>query len=350
VKVLLVLVVVAAALLAVWPTRPEVPPRQSLDKYVEVGSEQGFTVESVPLGDSVSVKCIHNNFDSHRATIVFVHGFPDNFYSFSNQLMFFKDEYNVLAVSLRGYDASSAKNVSGLLNVANLAEDVILVLDYLKLFAPVHIVGHDWGSIVAQLACKAHPDRFESITMIAVPHVKRQGKAMRQHPAQFTNSWYMMFFQLPFLPEWWFSRNEFAGFEWLFRSWGNGITPNPERIASIKRTYQAGGDPVVSAIIGYYRQNIFQMLITQAKKEWGTLAPTSADGDIPKRALLLYGERDWCILPRIWELSTNRSDFREGLETVQVTDGGHFVHQEVPDQVNNLILQLVRGKQTISRL
>jgi len=349
VKVLFIFVAVVAALVALWPARPTVSPVESQDKHVEVGPEQGFTIESVPLADSARVNCIHNTFDRLRPTIVFLHGFPDNFYSFSNQLMFFKDDHNVLAVSLRGYDVSSAKNVSGLLSVANLAEDVMVVLDYFQLSAPVHVVGHDWGSIIAQLACKAHPERFESITMIAVPHVKRQGKAMRQHPAQFTNSWYMMFFQLPFLPEWWFSRNEFDGFEWLFRSWGNGIIPNPQRIASIKRTYKAGGYSVVSAIIGYYRQNIFQLLIAQAKKEWGFLPLTSADGDIPKRALLLFGERDWCILPRIGELSTNRSDFKEGLERVQVADGGHFVHQEVPDQVNKLILQIVRGK-TISRL
>jgi len=97
-------------------------------------------------------------------------------------------------------------------------------------------------------------------------------------------------------------------------------------------------------MIGYYRQNIFPMLINQAKKDWGYLPPNSADRDIPKRTLQLFGERDWCILPYIWELSTNHSDFKEGLDTVAISQAGHFLHQEFPDQVNKAILQLIRGE------
>jgi pimeloyl-ACP methyl ester carboxylesterase len=342
--------VALALLLAMWPTRPPVSPLDSQDKYVELGPQQGFDLKSVPLFSAAHVKVLHNTlrYDG-RATIVFLHGFPDNVYSFSNQMMFFRKEYNVLALSLRGYDSTSAVNISGSLSLANLAADVILVLDYFQLTQPVHIVGHDWGSLIAQWVVKAHPERFETVSLLAVPHLRRS-HALSRHPAQLINSWYTMFFQLPFAPEWWFSRNDFAGFETLFRSWGNGINPNPERIASIKRTFREGNESVVTAIIGYYRQNIFQMLIAGIKRNWGSLPASVFHKDMPRRTLQLYGERDWCMLPQLWDSATNRSDFKEGVDTVKIVNAGHFLHQEAPDEVNKLILHMIVDHGKISRL
>lgn len=358
----LLVAIVGVGLLALWPTKPVVPVIDSQDKYVEIGENEGFFVEEVPLFSQAHVKVLRSKtFDYHKKTIVFLHGFPDNFYSFSNQMMFFKQDYNVLSVSLRGYDkssspfsssvsASSSSSDESPLLVSNLANDLIIVLDFYKFLSPVHVVGHDWGCIVAQLAVKLHPERFETITMLAVPHIKRQEKAFQKNPSQLVNSWYMFFFQLPYLPEWWFTRNDFAGFEWLFRSWGNGINTNSARIESIKRTYREGGEEVLAAIIGYYRENIFSMFWKQAKQRWYSLPPTPADGDIPRPALLLHGDRDWCMLPKLWEAATNRSDFKEGVDDVLVLNAGHFLHQDNPDEVNKLIRHLINDHATTSRL
>lgn len=339
---LITLAVLVGIIAAFWPARPIVSLVESQDKVVHLGNDDdGFILDNVTIPDSASVTVIRNALQTNRATLVFLHGFPDNVYSFSNQLIHFKDDFNVMAVSLRGYEPSSAKDVSGLLGVENLAKDVVAVLDFYRLKEPVHIVGHDWGSVIAQLACKAYPERFSTLTLMAVPHLKRQADAMRQTPAQLTNSWYMMFFQLPVLPEWWFSRNDFAGFEWLFRSWSNGVNPNPARIEAIKTSYRTGGPDVVAAMIGYYRQNIFAMLIKQAKKNRGWLPLTSADGPIHRKTLLLSGDRDWCMLPKIWDLSTNRSDFPAGVSFERLEGVGHFLHQENPQAINALIRQFV---------
>lgn len=158
---------IVGVLVALWPARPIVPLVESQDKIVYLRSEDGFIFDSVPIAHGASVTVARNNFQKTRPTIIFLHGFPDNIHSFSNQMTYFKDEFNVLSPSLRGYEPSSADS-SGRLLVEELVKDVIAVLDFYKLTEPVHLVGHDWGSVIAQLACKV--SNFYSFALLMVLH------------------------------------------------------------------------------------------------------------------------------------------------------------------------------------
>jgi pimeloyl-ACP methyl ester carboxylesterase len=62
------------------------------------------------------------------------------------------------------------------------------------------VVGHDWGAVVAWYLAGAHPDRVRSLTALSVPHTQAFVGAMLRS-SQLLHSWYMLFFQLPRLPE-----------------------------------------------------------------------------------------------------------------------------------------------------
>jgi pimeloyl-ACP methyl ester carboxylesterase len=78
--------------------------------------------------------------------------------------------------------------------------DVIALLDTAGL-AKAHIVGHDWGGNQAWAVAGWYPDRAASLTTISTPHPPQFLKALRTSE-QGLRSWYMAFFQLPWLPEW----------------------------------------------------------------------------------------------------------------------------------------------------
>ena len=78
-------------------------------------------------------------------------------------------------------------------------EDALALLDAAGLDS-AHVVGHDWGGIVAWGLAAWHPDRVRTLTAVSVPHPAAMTKAFVSSD-QLLRSYYMGLFQLPFLPE-----------------------------------------------------------------------------------------------------------------------------------------------------
>ena len=64
----------------------------------------------------------------------------------------------------------------------------------------MHLVGHDWGAVVAWYVAQRFPDRLHTLTALSVPHPAAFLKAVATS-RQALASWYMLFFQLPWIPE-----------------------------------------------------------------------------------------------------------------------------------------------------
>jgi pimeloyl-ACP methyl ester carboxylesterase len=79
----------------------------------------------------------------------------------------------------------------------SLVGDVASLIDVIG--RAVHVVAHDWGSVVAWNHAGLYPEQVRSLTALAVPHPDAYIKALRA--GQLAKSWYIAFFQLPWLPE-----------------------------------------------------------------------------------------------------------------------------------------------------
>ncbi len=77
--------------------------------------------------------------------------------------------------------------------------DVVALMDAAGLTS-AHVVGHDWGGMVAWALAAWHPERVRTLTVLSVPHPAAMAKAMVTS-SQGLRSSYMVVFQLPFLPE-----------------------------------------------------------------------------------------------------------------------------------------------------
>jgi pimeloyl-ACP methyl ester carboxylesterase len=263
-------------------------------------------------------------------TVLCLHGFPDCMRSFRHQLPALASAgFRAIAPTLRGYEPSSQPR-DGDYHIVRMAEDVVAWIDDLGL-ERVHLVGHDWGAVIGYAVAALAPERFDSLTTLAVPHPGRmQSDGLRQLPSQLRNSWYMFFFQLRGLSDAVVEARDWAFIEKLWRDWSPGWTAPAEELAAVKRTLAQPG--VKKAALSYYR-DAFSFLSSAARE---TRSLLNSEIPVPTRAFT--GALDGCMDTRMHDIAMRKEDFPAGLEVARVQGAGHFLHQEKPDEINRQLL------------
>ena len=260
--------------------------------------------------------------------VICLHGFPDNAGSFRHQLPALAEAgFRAISVTLRGYERSSIPE-NGDYSVEAIAADICAVIDQLDR-GPVHLVGHDWGAAIAYNAAAKAPQDFKSLTTMAVPHAGRFARDGLRIPRQLKMSWYMGFFNLPWVSDWAVRRRDYAFIRNLWRNWSPGWSPEPAVIESVVDTLSQPG--VLSAALGYYRAALSLSALLASADE--------AYYPVPVPTLALSGERDGCIASDVFEQLTIVSDFPQGVKFHRVAEAGHFLHQEQPEVVNSLLIE-----------
>jgi pimeloyl-ACP methyl ester carboxylesterase len=132
--------------------------------------------------------------------VVLLHGFPQDASSWSGvEPLLHAGGLRTLAPDQRGYSPGARPPRRADYRGVELVDDVLALLEEAGLTS-AHIVGHDWGGMVAWLVAGLHPERVRSLTVLSTPHPRALVPALRSS-TQGLKSWYMFFFQLPWVPE-----------------------------------------------------------------------------------------------------------------------------------------------------
>ncbi|HEX8440276.1 alpha/beta hydrolase [Archangium sp.] len=261
--------------------------------------------------------------------VLCLHGFPDHARSFREQMPALAEAgYRVIVPTLRGYEPSSQPK-DGDYHLVHLAEDVLGWMEDLGV-SKAHLVGHDWGAVIGYIVAGMAPERFHSLSTLAVPHMRDPLAAYRGTPGQVRNSWYSFFFLLRRLSDAMVRWEDFQFLEKLWRDWSPGWRWPEEEMAALKRTFRQPG--VVEAALGYYRATYALWSPTTWRAHKLLQSP------IPVPTLALTGARDGCLDTRLFDF-TRAEDFPKGLRLERLQGAGHFLHQEKPAEVNRLLVE-----------
>lgn len=262
--------------------------------------------------------------------VILLHGFPECWYSWRHQLPVLGERYQVVAPDMRGYNLSDKPSGVESYRIESLVKDVVGLINYFDK-GKAAIVGHDWGAGVAWAVAQRHPELVSRLVAMQVPPPAawRANFTLRQ----LRHSWYMFFFQLPRLPEWWASANDFARVEKMYKE--TSIRPGAftdEDIAVYKEALRQPG--ALTGGINYYRANVFRSLF-----RGGVETRNEADGKIRVPTLFIYGEQDMAVLPETVRDVGRFVDapYRE----LRIPDSGHWVQNEAIEEVNEELLEFL---------
>lgn len=137
----------------------------------------------------------------YGSLVILLHGFPEFWYGWRHQIQpLVEAGYRVWVPDQRGYNLSDKPQGIRAYRLDELAEDVLGLINAAGV-EKCYLAGHDWGAAVAWWVALRHPDRLHKLAILNVPHPAVIAKTVTHSLSQFRRSWYMFFFQIPFLSE-----------------------------------------------------------------------------------------------------------------------------------------------------
>jgi pimeloyl-ACP methyl ester carboxylesterase len=277
--------------------------------------------------ESTGISYLSN--EAEEAPLVLcLHGFPDIPRTWAPLTEELRDEgYHIVSPWLPGYAPSS---LEGPFDPLVVSAAVLALMDELSPDEPVRIVGHDWGSVVAQCLVAQWPERFRAAALLAVPHMLAVEENVREYPRQLLRSAYMGLFQLPFVSDRIVKLRDFAFVERLWRKWSPGFEPDPAYLDELKLCLRSS----MPAPLRYYRALQSPTVIREIRKLLST-AP------IVVPTIYLHGEQCGCMGPEM--MRDQGAYFSALFEEILLADAGHFLHLERPQVVNEAIAEWFRA-------
>jgi len=256
--------------------------------------------------------------DPDAPAVVLLHGFPDFWYSWRHQIESLAAAgFRVCAPDLRGYNLSDKPRGTPAYKMEVLVQDVVDLIAERRLVRPI-LVGHDWGGVVAWWVAMRAPDRIGRLGIVNAPHPGHL-VSMFTSPAQLRRSWYIFFFQLPWLPERRLRSHAFAGLRSMLERGGAA------RGEELDRYVEAYGLGSFTAQLNYYRALVPSIPFAQRH-----LRPI----ELPVR--VFWGARDHALSR---EFATPPTTWVWDVHVEMFDEGGHWVHAERPDLVNPRLLE-----------
>ena len=272
-----------------------------------------------------------------KKLIVFLHGFPEFWYEWKNQLLEFGKDYTAVAPDMRGYNLSAKPAEVDQYQVKYLIEDVRALAEKLghKKFI---LVAHDWGGAVAWAYAIAHPETLEKLVIINAPHPGVFARELKENPAQQKASGYMLMFRSP-QAEQTLSANNYAALVQVVLGEGlkNGTFTEADKEAYIAAWSQPGA---LTGGLNYYRAARVGPP-TEGQKEGASFATSFPSLNVKVPTLVIWGEKDTALLTGNL---VGLDQYVPQLTIKRIPEGSHWVIHEKPELINGYIREFINAK------
>ncbi|MDU8885959.1 alpha/beta hydrolase [Yeosuana sp. MJ-SS3] len=254
--------------------------------------------------------------------VLFVHGFPDFWYTWHEQMLPLSKNYKTVAVDLRGYNLSdSPKGVENYF-FNELIGDIEAVIKSLG-EQPVHLVGHDWGAAISWRLAIEYPELIKKLVILNVPHPKAGNNKPIIQDEERQPSYADTFVSDEFRTQ-------------LTEQWLSGWVKDSDAKSIYIEAFKRSDKDVM---INYYKANY--PTLENLKKE----SFIKRNYDLPNLkmpVLIVHGKNDK-YLPISGH--NNTWDFTDNELTIEILpNAGHFVQQDESEKLTKLISEFLERK------
>jgi pimeloyl-ACP methyl ester carboxylesterase len=268
--------------------------------------------------------------------ILFVHGFPEFWYEWKNQLQEFGRDHQAVALDMRGYNLSSKPAEVEQYRMKYLVEDLRALGEHLghKKFI---LVGHDWGGAVCWSFPFYYPDLLEKLIIINSPHPVTFTRELRENPAQQKASRYMLMFRSP-EAESVLSADNYRALREKVLYWGGRKSAFAEE--DEKAYLEAWSQPgALTGGLNYYRA----AKVGPSAPAGGMESPKAAKDlylePIRVPTLVIWGEKDTALLTGNL---VGLEAYVSNLTVKRIPEGSHWVVREEPELINGYIREFIK--------
>ncbi|XP_011069409.1 uncharacterized protein LOC105155235 [Sesamum indicum] len=280
--------------------------------------------------------------------VVFLHGFPEVWYSWRHQMIAVaKAGYRAVAPDYRGYGLSDPPPEPGEATYADFLADLLALLDALSI-PKAFLVAKDFGVRVACLFAFLHPEKVEGVVTLGIPFLPPTPMNFQE---LLPEGFYISRWQKPGRAE-----ADFGRFDTktvvrnIYILFSHSEIPIADENQEIMDMVAPSTplplwftDEDLSTYASLYEKSGFQ---TALKVPYRSMSEefdvTNVQVDVP--ALLIMGEKDYFFkFPGVEDYirSEQAKMFVSKLDTVYLPEGSHFVQEQFPEQVNQLILNFL---------
>jgi len=258
--------------------------------------------------------------------VVLLHGFPEHSHCWARQLPALAAAgFHAIAPDLRGYNLSARPRGVSNYRAKYLVEDIAELIRRLPP-GKARVVGHDWGGVLAWRLAAQQPELISKLAVLNAPHPAAYLRTVRRNPVQWLRSWYVLFFQLPWLPEVVIRSGDFRLLE---RTWrndpANKAAFSDDDIARNKDALRQPG--ALTAAIHYYR----------AALRW----PSDLYGPpqtVSAPTLLIWGEKDRYLG---LDLTRGLEAWVPNIRVERIPSASHWVQNDSSETVNRLLVEFL---------
>jgi pimeloyl-ACP methyl ester carboxylesterase len=264
-------------------------------------------------GDGITL-AVHD--EGQGQPVLLIHGFPDSSHLWRHQVpVLVEAGMRAIVPDLRGFGESDKPDAVEAYAISHSVADLVAALDALGV-ERTHVVGHDWGAVVAWAIAAFVPDRVDRLVAMSVGHPNARDRSLEQRE----KAWYTLLFQFTGVAEELLRRNDWA----LFRKWLRGDGDVERYVSDLSRP------GALTAGLNWYRANLAPRLQLKPRSPLPAVAaPTlglwsSGDSYLTEKGMV--GSADWVNGPWRYEC---------------VEGASHWMQLDEPELITRFLLEFL---------
>jgi pimeloyl-ACP methyl ester carboxylesterase len=261
--------------------------------------------------------------------MLFLHGFPEFWYEWRDQLGEFGRDHFAVAPDLRGFNLSDMPADLAAYKARHIIDDLERLMAHLG-YSTCVLVAHDWGGAIAWNLALAKPALLQRLIIINAPHPYLFLKALKEDPAQQAASAYMNWLRAEGSEEM-LAADDFARMEGFFSAMGQ--PPAGWFDGEVRERYHACWRRGLRGGVNYYRATpAHPPAPGHPGPQNMALDPAAFTVKVPTR--VIWGEADMALPATLLD---GLEEVVDDLQVQRIADGTHWVIHEQPERINRLI-------------